>query len=245
MRGRPCPQHVGVPRGSRASQHGGQLGPGFRRPWETPVRGTPPSFQSRSAFNALSCQRQLDNYASYNRSPQYFRGPPGPRRRRHRVIGSIPCAVLPIQPRDMGPGPRRAGTARGALPSGPFRETGGTMVLVPLSVRALLPRGGGAGGSLEETQAQRMGGEKRVPASAAPLPEPAPSQKSGLAEKTQMESNSGEICRTSGFRWVRTRVKIVSQDNSWPGKQRQGTGGTKASRISLFSNFLVGFTVWL
>lgn len=145
MRGRPCPQHVGVPRGSRASQHGGQLGPGFRRPWETPVRGTPPSFQSRSAFNALSCQRQLDNYASYNRSPQYFRGPPGPRRRRHRVIGSIPCAVLPIQPRDMGPGPRRAGTARGALPSGPFRETGGTMVLVPLSVRALLPRGGGRG----------------------------------------------------------------------------------------------------
>lgn len=36
-----------------------------------------------------------------------------------------------------------------------------------------------------------------------------------------MESKSGKICRTSRFRWVRNGVKIVSQDESWPGKQRR------------------------
>lgn len=199
MRGRPCPQHVGVPRGSRASQHGGQLGPGFRRPWETPVRGTPPSFQSRSAFNALSCQRQLDNYASYNRSPQYFRGPPGPRRRRHRVIGSIPCAVLPIQPRDMGPGPRRAGTARGALPSGPFRETGGTMVLVPLSVRALLPRGGGQGAPWRRPRLSEWG--ERSESQPAPLPSQSPRlpRNQGLQRKHKWNLTRVKFAEPQGF----------------------------------------------
>lgn len=44
------------------------------------------------------------------------------------------------------------------------------------------------------------------------------------------------------FRWVRKRVKIVSRDESWPEKERQAKGQKMHSKISLFSNFLFGFT---
>lgn len=46
------------------------------------------------------------------------------------------------------------------------------------------------------------------------------------------------------FRWVRKRVKIVSRDESWPEKERQAKGQKMHSKISLFSNFLFGFTVF-
>lgn len=59
-----------------------------------------------------------------------------------------------------------------------------------------------------------------------------------------MESKSGKICRTTRFRWVRKRVKIVSRDESWPEKERQAKGKKMHSKISLFSNFLFGFTVF-
>lgn len=53
-----------------------------------------------------------------------------------------------------------------------------------------------------------------------------------------MESNSGKICRTSRFRWVRNRVKIASQDESWPGRQRQREDGETRCNFT-FSNFLL------
>lgn len=55
-----------------------------------------------------------------------------------------------------------------------------------------------------------------------------------------MESKSGKICRTSRFRWVRNSVKIDSQDESWPGKERQVKGRKMHCKISLFpTSYLV------
>lgn len=48
-----------------------------------------------------------------------------------------------------------------------------------------------------------------------------------------MKSKS-KICRTSRFRWVRNRVIIVSQDEFWPGKERQVKSRKMHCKISLF-----------
>lgn len=81
-----------------------------------------------------------------------------------------------------------------------------------------------------------MSGSRAVPLTAIL------SQKQEITEKTQMESESGKICRTSGFRWVRIRVKIVSQGESKPGKQRPAKGRKMAVNFH-FPSFLLGFTV--